>query len=50
MSAINLAAMSAEQTASWHGLFDLAEREPVGWALVGGQMVHLWCAAYRPSS
>jgi len=36
--------MSAEQTSSWHGLFDLAEREPGGWALVGGQMVHLWCA------
>lgn len=37
-------AMSAAQSAGWQTLMDLAERRPEGWALVGGQMVHLWCA------
>lgn len=41
---ITMPAMSSEQEASWHGLFDLAERVPDGWTLVGGQLVHLHCA------
>jgi hypothetical protein len=27
------------QAAAWHALFDLHDRLPTGWALVGGQMV-----------
>jgi hypothetical protein len=37
-------AMSADQEAAWHALLDLHERVPRHWTLVGGQMVHLWCA------
>ena len=36
--------MSADQTASWHGLMDLHEKVSRGWTLVGGQLVHLHCA------
>jgi len=43
MSAINLPEMSLPQTASWIGLFDLADRMNEGWTLVGGQMVQLHC-------
>lgn len=39
-----LPAMGAAQAASWHALLDLYERMPVGWTLVGGQLVHLHCA------
>ncbi|TFC91259.1 MULTISPECIES: hypothetical protein [Cryobacterium] len=28
---------------AWHALFDLSEKVPNNWCLVGGQMVHLWC-------
>lgn len=37
--------MPAEQTASWMGLLDLHERLADGWTLIGGQLVHLHCAA-----
>ncbi|MGL5930957.1 MAG: hypothetical protein ACRCY8_18650 [Dermatophilaceae bacterium] len=36
-------AMSEAQTDAWYALFDLHERLPRGWTLVGGQMVHLHC-------
>lgn len=36
--------LNDKQTASWHALLDLYEAHPTGWTLVGGQMVHLWCA------
>lgn len=39
-----LPAMTAAQEASWHALFDLAERFPTGWTLIGGQLVQLHCA------
>lgn len=35
--------MSAAQTDAWHVLFDLHDRVPRGWTLVGGQMAHLHC-------
>jgi hypothetical protein len=41
---IVLAAMPAEQTASWLGLLDLYEHLNEGWTLIGGQLVHLHCA------
>jgi hypothetical protein len=41
---IVLPPMLTSQTASWHALFDLNDRHPEGWTLVGGQMVHLHCA------
>lgn len=41
---ILLPAMPPEQTASWWGLLDLHERLAEGWALIGGQLVHLHCA------
>lgn len=31
------------QAESWYALVDLYEDVPIGWSLVGGQMVHLWC-------
>ena len=39
-----LPAMPPEQTASWLGLLDLYDRSPDGWTLIGGQLVHLYCA------
>lgn len=36
--------MTEAQEAGWHALMDLYEACPQGWALVGGQLVHLWCA------
>lgn len=41
---IVMPAMSAAQSASWHGVIDLYERLSDGWTLVGGQLVHLYCA------
>ncbi|MCL2466113.1 MAG: hypothetical protein FWF21_02470 [Micrococcales bacterium] len=32
------------QRAGWLALFDVYHAHPTGWTLVGGQMVHLWCA------
>lgn len=37
-------AMRQSQRAGWHALFDVHDAHPTGWTLVGGQMVHLWCA------
>lgn len=37
--------LNADQAAGWASLLDLYESHPSGWTLVGGQMVHLWCAA-----
>ncbi|SED73024.1 hypothetical protein SAMN04488554_0547 [Ruania alba] len=37
--------LNDEQAAGWHALLDLQSRHPSGWTLVGGQLVHLWCAA-----
>lgn len=36
--------MSEAQEASWHALMDLYDDIPEQWTLVGGQLVHLWCA------
>jgi hypothetical protein len=36
--------LNEKQEAGWHALLDLYEAHPTGWTLVGGQMVHLWCA------
>lgn len=36
-------AMTSAQAAAWHALFQVHERHPSGWALVGGQMVHSLC-------
>ena len=52
---IVLPAMPVEQTASWLGVLDLFERQPSGWTLIGGQLVHLYCAergqfASRPTN
>src|SRR5699024_138314 len=41
MSAIIMPPMVPKQTASWLSLLDLSERIPVGWTLVGGQLIHL---------
>jgi len=43
VTAVVLPQMPPAQTASWIGLFDLADRMPDGWTLVGGQMVQLHC-------
>lgn len=40
---IVLPAAPGPQTEAWHALFDLYERHPGNWALIGGQMVHLHC-------
>jgi hypothetical protein len=42
---IVLPAMPPEQTASWLGVLDLYDRMPDSWTLIGGQLVHLHCAA-----
>lgn len=39
-----LPSMSEGQREGWHALLDLRDVMPTGWTLVGGQMVHLWCA------
>lgn len=41
---IVMPAMPAAQEQVWHALFQVADQLPAGWALVGGQMVHLLCA------
>lgn len=37
-------AMREAQRAGWVALLDVHDVHPTGWTLVGGQMVHLWCA------
>lgn len=44
---VAMPAMTDAQAASWHAAMDLHEAVPDGWTLVGGQMVHLWCADRR---
>jgi len=41
---IGLPAMGEAQRQSWHALMDLYDRVDSGWALIGGQLVHLHCA------
>lgn len=41
---IVMPAMLPAQEAGWHALMDLQEDVAEGWTLVGGQLVHLWCA------
>ena len=41
---IVLPPMPDPQRDAWHALMDLHDKMPTGWALVGGQMVHLHCA------
>lgn len=41
---IVLPVMPQEQTASWLGVLDLYDRLSEGWTLIGGQLVHLYCA------
>jgi hypothetical protein len=41
---IVLPVMPFEQTASWLGVLDLYDRLSDGWTLIGGQLVHLYCA------
>lgn len=43
-------AMAEAQEAAWHALLELHDRHPNGWAIVGGQLVHLHCAerGYEP--
>lgn len=36
--------MPSQQQRVWHCLFRISERLPGGWALIGGQMVHVHCA------
>ncbi len=43
--------MGAAQEQGWHALLDLYETHREGWTLIGGQMVHLYCAerGYEPA-
>lgn len=43
MKEVLLPILPAAQSESWTGLLDLADRIPDGWALIGGQLVHLHC-------
>lgn len=40
---IEMPALGHKSALAWHALFDLSEKVPNNWCLVGGQMVHLWC-------
>lgn len=41
MSTIRIPTLVDAQRATWRAPFDLAERMPRGWTVVGGQMAHL---------
>ncbi|GAA3659345.1 hypothetical protein [Microbacterium marinilacus] len=41
---IVMPSMTDAQEQGWHALMDLYYDIPDGWTLVGGQLVHLWCA------
>ncbi|MCL2848797.1 MAG: hypothetical protein FWE61_01975, partial [Micrococcales bacterium] len=41
---ITMPPMRDAQRDGWLALFDVHDAHPAGWTLVGGQMVHLWCA------
>lgn len=43
MTVIEMPVLGHSSSLAWHALFDLAEKVPNNWCLVGGQMVHLWC-------
>lgn len=43
MKEVILPILPFAQSESWTGLLDLAGQIPNGWALIGGQMVHLHC-------
>ena len=43
MTLIKLPVLGNKSALAWHALFDLSEKVPSNWCLVGGQMVHLWC-------
>lgn len=47
---IVLPPMGAAQEQAWHALLELHQRHPEAWTLIGGQMVHLFCAErdYEP--
>lgn len=42
--AVQLPPMAEAQKQSWLALLDVYERLNAGWALIGGQLVHLHCA------
>lgn len=44
VESVELPAMGEAQKQSWHALMDLYELLSDGWALIGGQLVHLHCA------
>ncbi|MBM9464845.1 hypothetical protein JL108_15430 [Aeromicrobium sp. YIM 150415] len=41
---VEMPAMGAAQAQSWHALMELYDQIDHGWALIGGQLVHLHCA------
>ncbi len=41
---IDLPTMTVAQEQAWLTLLDIYEELATGWTIVGGQMVHLWCA------
>lgn len=41
---VEMPPMTSGQAQAWHVLMDLYERLSAGWALIGGQLVHLHCA------
>lgn len=41
---VALPTMTTAQEQGWRALMDLHEDVGGGWTLVGGQLVHLWCA------
>lgn len=43
MTVIEMPVLGNKSALAWHALFDLSEKVPSNWCLVGGQMVHLWC-------
>ncbi|WP_147915780.1 hypothetical protein [Ruania zhangjianzhongii] len=43
MNAIVMPPMVPKQTSGWLALLEVSQRIPVGWSLVGGQLVHLHC-------
>ena len=43
MTVIDMPVLGQRSSLAWHALFDLSEKVPNNWCLVGGQMVHLWC-------
>lgn len=44
MITVDLGELDPAAAAAWHGLIDVSEILPQGWAVAGGQMVYLHCA------